>query len=376
VNKMQKENIEASVDAFAARFAATDADKKLSVLAHCVDLLRHVSGEESVTAAAELLQKIGSYPWAKLNFSVADVLLSATCRDRVRARGVPDDKVSQVIFAALSVFMDAIESDEATAATLLNVLDEIADVSVPSPPPVSGPIIFSASTLAPVFTAPTLTPALAEEIGFCVCFFRAAVADPVNSHVLGPEVRGFSFSANGQHLILLESGEVLCVPYGYPHIWFSTAREDLQFVSAVLPALTCANVESLHAAGALSTRAYDAIRAGKMGKFLVPCTHARLPANELAELEEAFDKCYQSVSIGAVGATSPIGAVKRFPIPGENFTLRVVLQPATNGPYVLAQLLRDENDTVVMRHDTPRLYAARGAYLFPLSARVISFTIF
>lgn len=375
---MQKESIETSVDAFAARFTAANTDTKLAVLAHTVDLLRHVPDAQSVDAAAELLRKISSYPWAKLNFSVADVVLSETCRARVTARGVPAAKVSQVIFTALAAFMDAVESDEATAATLLSVLDAVADMAAPPPAPAKVPLpaIFSAAVLAPVFTAPTLTPELAAAIGFSVCFFRAAVADPVHSHVLGPEVRGFAFGEGEARLLVLESGEVLRVPDGYPHLRCSTAREDLQFVSAVLPALTVALAGTLHEAGAISAASCDAITAGKMGKFSVPCAHVRFPATELATLEDAFDKCYQSVSIGAVGATSPVGAVARFSVPSEPFQLRIVLQPATNGPYVLSQLLQADTDTVVMRHDTPRLYAARGVYLFPLRERVISVTIF
>ena len=122
----------------------------------------------------------------------------------------------------------------------------------------------------------------------------------------------------------------------------------------------------------------EAIRSGKLGKFFKMHFLGVCDADDLRPLEHVFDIGREAIRMGVTGATGPVGAMVRFPVPNMDVEVVIEAQQDTAGPYCVARLCRSDKhankDVVLMRHETPRLQSVRGVYLFPLQDCVVSLT--
>lgn len=380
------ENFLTPFETFLERLDKHDEQEKLFMLAGLVEMLRHTKSATDVLSAAELLASVPYVAWNQIPFSITKTLLSRGYYDDVKKLGVPEKHVATVIRSGFLLFLDALQADptiSATADLLWANVEIAAEASFPQQPeepplnpklPADRPEVFSARLVRRVFEPVKFTPELAEKLRLLVVNYRGEMPDKR----LGPELRGVAVSADGHFNVLLESGEFLEVPRDYAYLKISTAPEDFKNISpALLLALTAvANAfESLAVFDADQTAA---LTTGKLGKILRMHFCSVADVDDLRALERVFDISREAGRMGGAGATGPVGATVRFPIPASgNKAVILEAQQDSFGPYSIARLVEVDaagKDVVLLRHETPRHYSLRGVYLFPLKDCLVSLT--
>lgn len=379
-----EDNFLTHFDTFLAGLDKHDEQEKLFMLAGLVELLRHTKSATDVMYMAELLVSLQYIDWSRIPFSITRTVLTTGCHDDVKRLGVPEELIPTTIRSGLLLFLDEIQADPSKPATyeLLQSNIRLAAESLlpPEEPPANPKLpaakveVFNPRLVRRVFTPAKFTPELAEQLRLQLVTYRGVMSDKK----LGPALRGVATSNDGGFNVFLESGEFVQVSTEYEHLHVSTAPEDFKHINpAVLLLLTAAVVE-LEAFSVLDADQAEQIKAGSLGKL--HATHFRgvTDADDLFPLEHVFDIGREAVRMGVTGATGPVGASVRFPVPAtENLAVVLEAQQDTYGPYSHARLVEigaDGKDVVLMRHETPRHYSLRGVYLFPLQDRLVSLT--
>jgi hypothetical protein len=255
------------------------------------------------------------------------------------------------------------------------VVAEILEDDEPQPEARKTPELFNHWLLKRVFEPETVTDDVLAKLDAKLVYFAA----PLNGGVKGPEIRGLAFdNGTNQYFVLLESGEFVRVPKDYEHL--RIVNKDVLFpdMPTALFLTLCIAAYQLEIYAVLAKAQYDYIVAGNLGKPIKPMAQAIANVEDIAALEHVFDIGRESASIGNAGVTGPTGASVRFPIPDTDLFVVLDANQDAHGPYSTARLVRVNEtgtETVLMRHETPRLYSLRGVYLFPLKDQLISLTI-
>lgn len=380
---MSNENhIATSFDSFLENLPEQDASSKLFFTAGIVELLRHSKSAKTGLAIAELLASLPVVEWSRIPFSITKTILSDKYKSLVRKLGVPDDLATDVLLTGLLAFLSRMQDQSPTEALLQEVVTDVArEVAEsfkddqPAEPATQPPELFNHWLVRRVFEQEDITDDTLAKLGSHLVYFRA----PLSPKTLGPEIRGLAFdNGTNQYYILLESGEFVKVPKDYEHM--RIVNRDVLFPdipSALFLAMSIA-AQQLEMYAVISKPQLDYVAAGNLGKPLKPVVQAVADAEDIVALEHVFDIGREAARIGVTGATGPTGATVRFPIPDTDLCVVLDANQDTHGPYSTARLVRANEtgtDVVLMRHETPRLYALRGVYLFPLKDQLISLTV-
>jgi hypothetical protein len=376
-------------DAFLSSLDKHDEEEKLFMLAGLTELMRHTKGGGDVLSAATLLVSLSHVNWAQIPFSITKNLLSKGCHDDVQKLGVPPAHVATVIRSGFLLFLDEMQADPTADVSydkLWASIKFVAELSFPpkpkaSPPnpklPVVAPEIFSPGLVRRVFEPVKFTPELAEQLGLQVVRYRSEMP----GGKLGPEVRGLAaWEGKTTFDVFLETGEFLQVAADNPQLVVSTAAEDFKHISPAVMLMIVAACDDLVGWGVLSKEHGEKIKAGGLGKIKGLHFKGTTDAEDFGVLEHVFDIRRAEARMVASGATGPVGASVRIPVPShDGHTVVVEASQDAHGPYSHARLVQSQGfehkDVVVMRHEAPRHYSLRGVYLFPLQDRLISLTV-
>lgn len=372
--------ITTSFDTFLDNLTGHDTPDKLFFTAGIVELLRHAKSANTGFALAELLASLPAVEWSRIPFSITKTVLSAKYENMARQCGVPDDLVHAVLLTALCDFLAHVETDTpsedllqqkirewAAAATEAAESDSVEEKQSP-------PELFNSLLVRRVFELGAITDDTIKKLDAQLVYFRA----PLSPKTLGPEIRGLAFdNGTNQYYLLLESGEFLKVPKDYEHLRIVACDAWSVMPSSLFLTLGIA-AQQLEMYAVISAAQLEYVAAGNVGKPSKPVVQAVANAEDVVALEHVFDIGREAARIGATGATGPTGATVRFPVPGTDLCVVLDANQDPHGPYSTARLVRENEtgtDVVLMRHETPRLYALRGVYLFPLKDQLISLTV-
>ena len=372
------ENITKLFDTFLADISDHSPDEKLLFAAGIVELLRHAKTARVESALAELLVNLPVVAWRSIPFSVTKTLLSARAKNIVSSLGVPNEMITDVLLSGFLIFLNRMDGEKKMAEEAL--FDAIKDVAesvgseyvLPKPEIKAAPELFNHRLVQRVFEPTNVTDDVLAKLDAKLVYYSA----PVSTGKLGPEIRGLAFdNGTNQYFVLLESGEFVTVPKDYEHlklvncsVLFPGSPTALFLALGVVAPL-------LEIYAVISKEQLNFILSGNLGKPTKPLHGGVTAVKDIAALEHTFDIGRESAMLGVTGATGPVGATVRFPIPETDTVVVLTASQDAYGPYSTARLVREDdkdNETILMRHETPRLYSLRGVYLFPLKNQLIS----
>jgi hypothetical protein len=385
-NNEEKEEISQAINNFLGHLDKHRPEEKLFLLAGLVELLRHTKSATDIFSMAQLFVTMPYINFPGVPFSFTKTLLSDKYRQLVKKAGVPDESVPEVLQMSLLLFLEELNNsapdvpDEARLQELVSGMAELMAGSVRSEPtpenpklPVVSPEVFNAQLVRRVFEPSKFTPELADKLKLDVVIYRGTMADGK----LGPAIRGVLFRDAGAQRVLLETGEYVLVPDEYEHLVISTAATDYKsFHPGLLLTLT-ALAEEFKSMWLTDQTSVELLQAGSLGKLTKQHFSVVVESADLKPLEHVFDTGREAVRMGVTGATGPVGAMVRFPVPATDMAVIIEAQQDTYGPYSTSRLVQtgpDGKDVVLMRHETPRHYSLRGVYLFPLQDCLVSLT--
>jgi hypothetical protein len=261
----------------------------------------------------------------------------------------------------------------AVTSIAASFLESIKPEDEPANPKLPGvsPDVFNDRLVRRVFSPAAFTPEIAEKLGLRVVLYRK----PLARFGMGPAIRGLALSSDEKYELLLETGEYIEEPKDSEHVVISTAPEDYKSISAGMLLAVRVTTDVLVALKIVTEQQAEEFK--RLGKLHTMHCCGVSDAADLKTLEHVFDTGYEDGKIGVTGATGPIGASVRFPVPATDTAVIVEARTDSYGPYSVARLVQigpDGKDVVLMRHDTPRHYSVQGVYLFPLQDRLISLT--
>jgi hypothetical protein len=371
-------HIAIAFDSFIDNLAGHETPDKLFLTAGIVELLRHSKSANTGFALAELLASLPAVEWSRIPFSVTKTVLSDKYRGMVKQLGVPEDLVASVLLSGLCDFLTHIEEQPPTEELLRALVCEFARgvaESEPAPAPTPTPEIFNHWLVKRVFAPADINDDTLTKLDAKLVYFAALLGN----EKLGPEIRGLAFdNGTNRYFVLLESGEFVVVPKDYEHLRLVTKDVLFPDVPTALFLALCIAAQQLEIHAVISKPQEAFIGAGNLGKPLKPISPAVASAADIVALEHVFDIGRESARLGVTGATGPVGAVVRFPIPETDLIVVLDANQDSLGPYSTARLVRvneSGTETVLMRHETPRLYSLHGVYLFPLKDQLISLTV-
>lgn len=375
-NNNNDTSVTSVLDTFSNVLSDASYREKLFLLAGALELLRQSKASLANAAVAEVLVDFPKLDWSRVPMSLTKTLLSDDYRQRVLTAGVPPALVDEVLFSGFVMFLtETAETttpvdEQSLVSTIVSVADQVAFAARPRPPrpastPATAPPIFTEQALLRVFQPAPWTQEIEQTLGARVIEYRA----PLAGGTLGPTLRGIMFDTKifPQHAIL-ETGEHVRVGAELEHVRVvNTADEPAALsASALLSVLLAA--EQLAIFGIISEAAATAITDKHLlGKIQGAHFSGLAGADDVKGLERVFDMGAEAIRMGAVGATGPVGASVRFPIPATDMHVVIDASHDTYGPYSTSRLVRANDtgtETVLMRREHPRLYSLRGTYLF------------
>lgn len=363
------------IDCFEEFFSRTAADNntkdQLFLAAGLVELARRAKSKDTVAAMAEVLSSMPEAAWHNINFSLTHTLLGEECKARVAAAGVQDADVLSVLHTAFKYFVDAAESssEPLSKELLLDLVEGVAADHVATkarPAKKNSPEVFNSALVSRAFAPGDLSAAVLKTLQVDVAYFRGELPGAR----LGPDTLGVMFNSPVEPSLnlILETGEYVCVKTGAINVAVSDDSNAFKQVPpSLLLATTLASV-NLFMRGVIDKDQESALNAGILGKIRGPHHIVNVSTADLQPLEHVFNQARDSGLVGACGATGPIGASVRFPVPGTDMAVVIDARTGAHGAYGVSKLLRVEEtgeDTVIMRHDMPRLFTTKGVYIFP-----------
>ena len=360
-------------DCFSEFFDNTQSsvdDKDLLVIASgLVELMRRAGTADAVLAMAQLLVGAADTPWSQIQFSVTQTLLGPEAEKRVLTAGVPTQDVPSVLLTAFMYFLAALQPTEPISAdVLLDLVGAVAAEHVAAnkkTAPKKAPDIFTDALVARVFSPAKITPAMLEQLDADMVYFRGELPGAK----LGPDTRGVMFDTKiGDAHVLLETGEYVRIKPGLISVAASRDPADLKSLPpGLLLQLTVASL-NLFMVAAINKEQESALNNGLVGKLTGPHHKITVSTADLQPLEHVFGSARDCALTGVVGATGPIGASVRFPVPHTDMAVVIDARTDSSGPYSVSRLVRENEtgtETVIMRHEKPRLFTTKGIYIFP-----------
>ena len=365
---------------FTDKLQTTHTHEKLIITAGLLELVRRAQAIKLTgffTGAPDLIKSMQQINWAPATFSITQTLLSRGKRV-AEQYGAKPEQIDDILLAALDAFVEflagGIVDSDVPAEDLLDAL--IAEITESrrntQPAVVSEPAaseIYNERMLSRVFKPAPFTDKLATTLEAGCVVFR----DKLSNGAMGPSLRGLAFE-NGTATwhILLETGEFVKRSKGDESVVGTNSAEDYASISPALLAYASVVARQLEIYAVLDKNQYEVIASNGLGEFTVPHIPVLATKEMLVSLEKVIDAEREATSMGITGATGPVGASIRFPVPTTEFTIVIDAVPSVYGPYVVAKLTHGEK--VLMRLEHPRQFSARGVYLFPLPGCLISLT--
>lgn len=363
--------------------------QSIEVTAGLLQLMAYSLENYSPEKAGSLLQQLGQ---AGLNWREFDAQIIFDLRANydefakiVSNIGVPDDSVDACIWNALCIFLNGWQQGDepsakffhdivvAVATSLVEMArDAVAKAKVVEPQPID---VFQPGYVSRVYTPAKFSLQAADELKTPVVHFIGELVGAQLSH----EIRGLGFdNGTDQYHVLLETGELVSVPaQNSLSAAVSVDPDDYKNISPVLLLALQVIARELELSAFINHEQSALVAGGKLGKFRVPHMRGVSDMRAVAPIEEIFER--QRPGAGSqAGVTGPSGASVRFAIPATPYTVVLDGYMGMNGAYMTSRLVLTDsqgNDTLLMRTDTPRLFTARGVYLFPLPDQLISLTI-
>ena len=344
----------------------------LHVLGTLFDLLSFakLTGEKkALIALANFIAATADIPWQELDFDVRAALKPA--EKMTLQYGASEANAPGIVLEALTALTDllvdgaVVAGADPLAADIFNaVVAGLAENSnAPPAPAISAlpPEIYSPSMVKRVFTPAPFSLELAGKLQMMLVHYEG---------IQGNDMRALAFDNPGddeEYLLFLETGECLEVKKNDCSLAVIDA-ESYENVSAALLAFIVAAVPELEMCEVIRPDTARAIEAGALGEFTTDICTVTVRAEDLQPLTHVIDTAREASSMGMTGATGPVGALLRFPVPNVPGLLVVLeAQVGAAGPYVLARLVDSSSgvDRVLMRLDQPRQDAVKGLYLFP-----------
>jgi hypothetical protein len=366
---MSEPNITDCFSEFFDNTATLTPKEQLVIAAGLVELMRRSAKADTVLAMAQLLVSSADTPWSQIQFSITQTLLGQEAEKRVLAAGVNKVDVAPVLQKAFMYFLAALQPDEPISAdVLLDLVSAVAaeHAAIPSKPVAKkAPDIFTDALVARVFSPATVTPALLEQLDADMVYFRGELPGAK----LSPDTRGIMFDTKiGDAHVLLETGEYVRIKPGLISVAASRDPADLKSLPpGLLLQLTVASL-NLFMVAAINKEQESALNNGLVGKLTGPQHKITVSTADLQPLEHVFGSARDCALTGVVGATGPIGASVRFPVPHTDMAVVIDARTDSSGPYSVSRLVRENEtgtETVIMRHEKPRLFTTKGIYIFP-----------
>jgi hypothetical protein len=319
---------------------------------------------EAVSAA---IAKLMSLPWNRVNFPVANVLMSQTYADIFAQHSVKDADRPQLLLESLFAFLNVleIEPELGTESVLRQIIEGDALTKTTAATPIE--LNYRANILR-IFTPANVTAIDLEPLQIVV--YRGELL----GGGFGPELWGLSYSHSDEHAyVLLETGEFIRLPD--KTLCLASTKD---YASSEVPPylLACARLFFPRLLGQLKVDEKTVEKLAKnFGAFTENVIIRNVPTAELENCEAVLDRA-RWTSHHAENS----GAVKTIDVSADK-NLQVVInaQQAAIRPYVSSMLVNASTGLVLMRLDTPREFSAYGIYLYPVgpaSSAVISYPEF
>jgi hypothetical protein len=356
-----------SFQEFLENISATEpaANDRVFLAAGILELMRRVKNNDTLLAVAKLLAEVPDTGWQRIPFSVTQKFLGAAVRDQIVAAGVAPADVPHVLLTALSLFVAFVPTDvELSDAILTDVVAAAVDnhKAAKAPPAPHRVEVFNEGLVSRAFVPATPDDTTFKKLNAALVYFRGELPGAK----LGPDIRGLAFdTAVTPQPILLETGEIVYAPKNALTVAAANTAADFKAVPAsLLLSASLASVQ-LFMRGIIEKEHETFLNSGGLGKPAQQIHSLVVDVNDLEALRHVFDKGRESLSMGVTG---PSGATVRFPVPQTDMAVVIDARHSEAGPYSVSRLVRtnaDGDDTILMRHDTPRLFTPRGVYIFP-----------
>jgi hypothetical protein len=342
---------------------------RLFLAAGLLELMRRVKNNDTLLAMAKMLAELPDVNWSRIPFSVTRTFLDVSIRKKLDAAGIAEKDMPRVLLTALSLFVAFVQNDvELSAAVVDDIVAAAVDdfLAATPKPKLKTPELVTDALMSRAFTPAKITNDSLQTLGAQAVYFKGHLPGAK----LGPDVRGVCFDdATGTLThIVLETGEyVQEKPKALNVASIVDADEIKNLPASLLLSLNLSSV-NLFMRGVLNKEQESAIHSGCFGKLTGTAHHVTVSEQDLQPLEHVFNVSRAAVDRGSFGATGPVGATVRFPVPDTDMVVVISATQSAAGPYGVSKLVRvdeNENDVVLMRYDTPRLLTAKGVYIFP-----------
>lgn len=361
----------------------------LDVLSNLFDLLARakLTGEKSaLIAIANFIAATADVPWHELDFDVS-AAVHKTAEETAKQYGASKAAAPGVVLSALAAFTDLLvdgavvaDSDPRAADIFDAVVAEFAEKS-------QAPVLTGA---APAGTGADQKKALPAEIYTPKLMQRVFKAEPFSQELAsklqmtlvhytgsqGNTLRALAFEepkSDETQFLILETGE--CLAVNKDQCSFAMIDEEsYATVPAALLAFVVSAVAELELCDLIRSETARAIESGALGQFTTDVCVVNVSADDLKPLTHVIDTARTAGSIGVTGATGPVGALVRFPVPNmPELSIVLEAQMGSTGPYVVARLVSASGgaEQVLMRLDQPRHDAVKGLYFFPYAKQAI-----
>lgn len=379
------------VRALTDKLDTMNAGDTLEVLGRVFDVLRcaqNLAHKNPAIGIANFIAGVAALPWSHIDFSIVDAVApNGRAYQIAKQYGAAERDIPRLLVDALAAFADLLGEGVITAAEGISAADifdavvaEFAEKSTAPVPTGAAPVGTGASQKKDL-PPEIYTPKLMQRV-FKPAPFSQALASKLQmtlAHYTGTQgntLRALAFEepkdAETQFLIL-ETGE--CLAVHKDKLSFAMIDdESYANVPAALLAFVVAAVDELEMCDLIRSETARTIESGALGQFTTDICSVNVRADDLKPLFHVIDTASTNGSIGVTGATGPVGAMVRFPVPNVP-ELFIVLeaQAGATGPYVVARLVDVSGGTerVLMRLDQPRHDAVKGLYFFPHAKQAI-----
>lgn len=363
---MDEKNALSCFNEFVKVISPTTTPKdRLFVVSGIIELLRRVDGTHVTLGLAQLLAELPPLRWASIPFSLTQAALGPTYASKLKEAGVPDDKIPDAMLQSVLIFLDFFQGgaeigEDVFAAIVESVGVDLARVRVKN---TVAPELFKNSFVSRAFVPDSVNEKTFKSLEADVVLYRGELL----GGKLGPDIRGVAFD-NGTKTshILLETGEFVRTPLKALAVAGVTEPADFENVPAVLLASLTVAAGDLFVAAIIDKARETALQSGCLGHVSSPHHKVVVTADSLRPLEYVFESGRDA---SCFGTTGPNGATVRFPVAGTDMVVVIDARLGSDSaPYCVSRLVRcspGEDDVVIMRNDTPRLFTSRGVYIFP-----------
>lgn len=365
----------------------TDTDHAFFVTVALCELLRRLKNPKPTTQnikqqvrviidfLTSLLDNDALKNWNQINFSLTQHLLGATYDARLLSAGISSAEIPIVISAALSLFVDRVvhapETLELQVATINDMAQSVETIfgavteeeTAEKPKIISAPPVFDTYACPTQFDCPPITYELlnalnAEFISYCAAMTNGET---------GPQIFGLSLEGpDGKLRTFLETGEYLELESGTLFAATHTDPQDIKLFPPCLLLYAKLAADTMFDADMITLEQHTLLSSAAYGKIIASAAalDTAATATYIAPIESLLQADLRSVTTVAE-VQRPL--IIDFEL-DTNKIARLTGVYAKNGSYVVAKLVElvaDKEKTRLV-HTVPRLFTARGVYVFPL----------